>query len=144
MSYLLIALTAVSSSFHVELSKKQTECIATAIYHEARGEPVMGQAAVAYVINNRVHSKRYPSTACAVVYQKHQFTNVQHAKPNKKSKAWRTATEIAAYSQVGLIDDETGGATMYYNPDKASPRWAWEKLAYIGSLQGHKFFREIR
>lgn len=144
MNHLLIALTAVSSNFHVELNQKQTECIATAIYHEARGEPVMGQAAVAYVINNRVHSKRYPNTACEAVYQKHQFTNVQHARPNKESKAWQVATEIAAYSQVGLIDDETGGATMYANFSKVKPRWNFSKLAYVGKLQGHKFFKEVK
>ena len=143
MSALLIALTAISSNFHVELSKKQTTCIATAIYHEARGEPVMGQAAVAYVIDNRIHSKRYPDTACSVVYQKHQFTDIKKAKPNKKSKAWRIAVEIAAYSQIGLIDDETSGATMYYNPSKVHPRWDFSKLAYVGNLQGHDFYREL-
>lgn len=142
MKTILFFIALVSSNFHVDLDPKQTQCIATAIYHEARGEPVMGQVAVAYIINNRVHSDRYPDTACEVVYQPHQFTDIKSAKPDKSSKAWRIAAEIAAYSQVGLIDDETTGGTMYYNPRKASPSWDFSKLELVGYLNNHAFFRE--
>jgi hypothetical protein len=44
-------------------------CLTKNIYHEARGEPVDGQYAVAEVTMNRVASKHYPNTVCDVVYQ---------------------------------------------------------------------------
>ena len=43
-------------------------CIATAIYFEARGEPLAGRFAVAEVVINRMHDPRYPDDACSVVY----------------------------------------------------------------------------
>ena len=45
------------------------ECLAKAVYFEARGEPLDGQRAVAEVILNRVDSPRFPSTVCGVVTQ---------------------------------------------------------------------------
>ena len=44
-------------------------CLATAIYFEARGEPMVGQVAVAQVIVNRVYDERFPDTVCDVVKQ---------------------------------------------------------------------------
>ena len=40
----------------------QMHCLATNIYHEARGESFAGKVAVANVTHNRVDSKRYPDT----------------------------------------------------------------------------------
>ncbi|HEX9858836.1 MAG TPA: cell wall hydrolase, partial [Paracoccaceae bacterium] len=45
------------------------QCLAEALYFEARGETVQGQFAVAEVILNRVDSPRYPATICGVVHQ---------------------------------------------------------------------------
>ena len=47
----------------------QITCMTVALYHEARGEPLEGQKAVAQVIMNRVNSRAYPGTACGVIYQ---------------------------------------------------------------------------
>ena len=47
----------------------QMHCLATNIYHEARGESIKGKSAVAHVTMNRVTSNRYPNTVCEVVYQ---------------------------------------------------------------------------
>jgi spore germination cell wall hydrolase CwlJ-like protein len=53
----------------------QVHCLAEAVFHEARGESIEGQAAVARVVMNRT---RYPKTfgksICEVVYQKGQFS----------------------------------------------------------------------
>ena len=144
MSVVLAYIAAISTQLSVELSPKQTKCIAHAVYHEARGEPIMGQSAVAYVINNRVAHKRYPDTACEVVYQPWQFSHIKQTVPDYDSKAWARAVEIAAYSQVGLIQDETQGATMYVNLNKVKPKWDFSKLALVGSLQGHTFYKEIK
>ena len=44
-------------------------CLATAIYFEARGEPFVGQSAVAHVVLNRVQDARFPNDICSVVKQ---------------------------------------------------------------------------
>ena len=49
-------------------------CLATAIYFEARGEPMVGQVAVAQVIVNRVYDERFPDTVCDVVKQGEYYT----------------------------------------------------------------------
>lgn len=143
MKTILIALAAINANFNIELNPQETKCIATAIYHEARGEPVMGQAAVGYVINNRVFSDRYPDTACGVVYQPWQFSHIETAKPDYNSEAWKQAVEVAAFTQVGLIEDETDGATMYYAHGLVTPKWDFTKLEFVGELQGHKFYKEV-
>ena len=49
-------------------------CLAMAIYFEARGEPMVGQVAVAQVIMNRVYDHRYPNDVCDVVKQGYYYT----------------------------------------------------------------------
>lgn len=52
----------------------ETQCLAEVLHHEARGEPVRGQLAVAQVVLNRTQHVQYPHTICQVVYQPHQFS----------------------------------------------------------------------
>ena len=56
------------------ISSKERDCLAANIYYEARGESVKAQKAVAHVTLNRVKSKQYPKTVCAVVLQNKQFS----------------------------------------------------------------------
>lgn len=58
-------------------SDTEVQCMAMAIYHEARGEPLRGQAAVGWVILNRTEHKGYPlnvvskrgkGTVCDIVH----------------------------------------------------------------------------
>jgi spore germination cell wall hydrolase CwlJ-like protein len=53
----------------VVIDQHQLDCLATNIYHEARGESDMGKLAVAHVTVNRVKSRKFPNTVCDVVYQ---------------------------------------------------------------------------
>ena len=46
---------------------EEANCIAVAVYHEARGESLEGQIAVARVIMNRAASGKYPPTWCNFV-----------------------------------------------------------------------------
>ncbi|MFN5901342.1 MAG: cell wall hydrolase, partial [Novosphingobium sp.] len=45
------------------------QCLAAAVYYEARSESDVGQRAVAQVVLNRVAHPSYPNTVCGVVYQ---------------------------------------------------------------------------
>ena len=55
---------------------EQAHCIAVAVYHEARGESLEGQLAVARVIMNRAASGKYPPSWCGTVKQPWQFSFV--------------------------------------------------------------------
>ena len=57
---------------------EETNCLATAVYFEARGESLEGQLAVAHVVMNRASSGRYPPDWCGVVKQPAQFSFVRH------------------------------------------------------------------
>ena len=51
-------------------ASREADCMAKAIYFEARGEVMGGKKAVGTVIYNRMESKVFPTTACGVVYQR--------------------------------------------------------------------------
>ena len=50
-------------------SSRELECLADAVYYEARGETPSGQAAVAQVVMNRVRHPAFPKSICGVVFQ---------------------------------------------------------------------------
>ena len=53
-------------------------CLALTIYHEARGEPLEGQRAVAEVVLNRVAHSSFPDDVCGVVKDPYQFSYVSN------------------------------------------------------------------
>jgi len=64
----------------MDLSEDELGCLVENVYHEARGEGALGQAAVAYVTLNRVRSPDYPDTICGVVWQPGQFSWTEDGK----------------------------------------------------------------
>lgn len=57
-----------------KIKANEEKCIAEAVYHEARGEPIEKQKQVIYVILNRKHNKNFPKNACNIINQPGQFT----------------------------------------------------------------------
>ena len=114
----------------------QLHCLATAVYFEARGEPLAGQLAVAQVILNRVSSGRYAADVCGVVYQPGQFSFARRA-PNTASADWRTARAIAliAQAQTWL---QVAPRAMAFHASFASPGWNRPRIGRIGN---HVFYR---
>ncbi len=53
----------------VQNTDPQWQCLAEALYFEARGESIKGQFAVAEVIMNRVEHGYYPDSLCGVIKQ---------------------------------------------------------------------------
>jgi len=121
------------------------ECLATAIYFEARGEGVAGQAAVAEVILNRVESPSFPRTICGVVNQSNgrgcQFSYTCDGRADRigDRAAWVTAGKIATAMMDGAPRALTEGATYFHTP-AVRPSWArrFEKTVKIGR---HIFYR---
>lgn len=121
-------------------------CLAANIYHEARGEGIEGQIAVANTTVNRTNIKRFPSSVCGVVHQKNQFSWVAD-KPYidlndpLEMKAYQKALYLALDVMNGKVEDITKGADHYYNPHKVSPKWA-EKITEIAMIGNHRFMKE--
>jgi spore germination cell wall hydrolase CwlJ-like protein len=127
---------------------KAEKCLASAIYFEARGEPVRGQIAVAQVVMNRVFSGYYPGDVCGVVYQdshRHlacQFTFACDGKRDRVDEldAWVRAREIARDTLDGKFWLADVGKATHYHAYWVHPRWVREmrKLDRIGV---HTFYR---
>ena len=131
---------AVAAQVVPDTLDRETECLAGAVYFEAKGESLEGQLAVAEVVLNRADSGRYPSTACGVVFQRHQFSFVRHGDfpPIKRnSRAWREAIAIAQIAQDDLWESRVSDA-MFFHASRVSPGWRKTRIAQVGN---HVFYR---
>ena len=127
---------------------EEWRCLSEAIYHEARGETLEGQVAVAEVILNRKESGRYPSTVCGVVEQGTgqrnmcQFSYYCDGQSDAVSdaQAWAMAGRVARVMLDGAPRLLTEGA-MFYHTKAVSPYWA-DEFTQTASIGAHLFYRE--
>ena len=132
-----------------ESQKRDLTCLALNIYHEARGESLVGQYAVAEVTMNRVNSRRFPDTVCEVVYQKNwdplrgryvgafawtEFDNV----PQPEGEAWRQAATVAKTMYYGQVPPMLKGA-LHYHAVFLKPSWSRGKRV-IARVGNHLFY----
>lgn len=124
----------------------ELECLARAVYFEARGEPIKGQAAVAEVVVNRTQSPYFPRTICGVVQQSGgggcQFSFVCDGKSDKIADrtAWYVAEKIASAYVDGTPRTLTEGATYFHTP-AVKPSWA-HRFAMTVRIGSHYFYRQ--
>lgn len=112
-------------------------CLALNIYHEARGEPMIGQLAVAMVTLNR--AKRNFRRVCEIVFKPHQFSWTNKASVITEPKAFKLAQAIAR--NAFQLTDFTAGA-IYYHRAGVYPHWATTKIR-VGRWGNHIFYQEI-
>lgn len=123
------------------------KCLSEAVYYEARSESRSGQLAVADVVKNRVKSKHYPSTICAVVYEGEerpfacQFSFACDGSMDRapKGKAWQRSQDIAQISLTGFVPDLTKNSTHYHTVE-IEPDWS-KTLEFKAQIGFHKFYR---
>lgn len=126
----------------------EQRCLAEAIYFEARGESLKGQAAVAQVVLNRVRNPEYPATICGVVYQNEDWRNrcqFSFACDGRRDtirskKHWDMAEEVAMAVTAGKIWLAEVGSSTHYHATYVRPRWArtMKRMSRIGL---HVFYR---
>lgn len=121
------------------LHASDVRCLAESIYHEARGEPVHGQLAVAHVVLNRVNDPRFPDTVCAVIHQRGQFHGITQKPRIKEQEAWQRAKQLAeqAVELYAQGQDRSQGAVFFQRSRKLA-RYHSEHVARIGK---HSFFQ---
>jgi spore germination cell wall hydrolase CwlJ-like protein len=120
----------------------EEDCLANAVYFEARGESIEGQLAVAEVVLNRAASGRYPTTLCGVVVQPYQFSFVRRGvipAANRESAAWRRAVAVARIAQAGTTR-LLGANVLWYHANYVSPSWG-RRLSRSNRIGAHIFYR---
>ena len=132
----------VASAARVETDTQEQDCLASAVYFEARGEPLKGQLAVADVVLNRVMSERYPDSICEVVEQPMQFSFVNATgsipEADRSSQSWLNAVAIARIALAGTaraVDSDV----LWYHADYVSPSWG-RRLARQDKIGLHIFY----
>lgn len=126
----------------VDTAGAEEDCLANAVYFEARGESLEGQLAVAEVVLNRSRSGRYPATWCGVVTQHAQFSFVRGGvipAANRTSEAWKRAVAIARIAQQGS-NRMLAANVLWYHANYVSPSWG-RRLARSSVIGAHIFYR---
>lgn len=134
--------TDVARLAAVNTNGAEEDCLANAVYFEARGESLQGQLAVAEVVLNRARSGRYPPTWCGVVTQHAQFSFVRHGvipAANRGSEAWRRAVAIARIAQTGTTR-MLAANVLWYHANYVSPAWG-RRLSRSSVIGAHIFYR---
>lgn len=120
-------------------SSASLQCLTEALYHEARGESVAGQRAVAEVILNRVDHPAFPRSVCGVVNQPKQFSYKGRVGKMRDRAALNRARKIAAEALAGAPRSLTGGAT-YFHTTYVKPSWS-RRMTRTTRIGAHVFYR---
>ena len=108
--------------------------LARLVSGEARGEPYIGQVAVAAVVLNRVKHAAFPNTISGVIFQAGAFDAVWDGQFDMEpSDACYRAARDAMNGW-----DPTGGCVYYYNPMTATNDWILTRTVQL-SIGQHAF-----
>ncbi len=116
-------------------------CLAFNVYFEARGEPLQGQWAVAEVTITRARASG--RTVCEEVFEDRQFSwNLMERPIVRKGEAWDTALYVANMTLIQPTNFARG-ATHFFNPKKANPKWA-KDMCKVTTIGKHVFYRSCQ
>ncbi len=126
---------------------RERQCMAEAIYYEARSERLAGQMAVAEVVLNRVRHRAYPNTVCDVVYQGSerttgcQFTFTCDGSMARApyGRGWERSQLVAEHALMGFARPVTNRATHYHTTE-VDPYWN-DNLVRTRRIGSHIFYR---
>lgn len=138
---------------------KQVACMAQNIFYEAGSEPLMGQAAVARVVMNRI-AHGFGKNPCSVIHQSTlvervidnqiqmiklcQFSWVCEGKgdPNKNNPKYKQAEQVAydvlAYDSYKEVLPRTA---LFFHNIQVDPLWPYKQVAKIGN---HIFYSKTK
>ena len=94
-----------------ELPEDELRRMVETIHHEGRRESILGQAAVAHVVLNRVKSPLYPDSVCEVVWQPGKFLWTEDGRSDRVTDldAGAKAVDLTLAVTRGKIKDPGGG-----------------------------------
>lgn len=124
------------SSAQTNTRNNESELLARIVHAESKGEPYIGQVAVAAVILNRIDSPDFPNTLSGVIYQPGAFEPVSNGTINQSVPSDASARKAASEALNGY--DPTGGCLYFFNPDTATSKWIWSKTI-VKTIGKHHF-----
>jgi N-acetylmuramoyl-L-alanine amidase len=130
------SVTPTQSYGSKNVSANDMKLLSNAVYGEARGEPYIGQVAIAAVIMNRMDNPNFPNTVPGIIFQPGAFTAVADG------QIWLSPN---AQAQKAVNDalrgwDPSSGAIYYFNPATATSKWIWSR-PQIKRIGDHIFCR---
>lgn len=119
------------------------------IFLEASAEPPEGRRAVAWVIMNRLYSRRYGPSVTSVCLWPEQFSCWNAADPDRQRLGKTSDTDSILLDSVAALQevqaggtDPTEGATLYYSSSmKTPPEWAANAIFTV-QIGSQLFYRE--
>jgi len=126
----------IYSSAETNSRNNESELLARIVHAESKGEPYLGQVAVAAVILNRIDSPDFPNTLAGVIYQPGAFEPVSNGNINQPVPNDASARKAAREALNGY--DPTGGCLYFFNPDTATSKWIWSK-PIVKTIGKHHF-----
>ena len=126
-----------------KIDMKQLACMARNIYYEAGAETMIGQAAVARVVMNRINHG-FAETPCKVIYQKTtinenivcQFSWVCEDKtdPSKSNPRYKRALQVAYEVMVfDMHKNVVPKSALFFHAITIDPLWPYKQVAIIGN-----------
>lgn len=125
----------------LQLAAEELDCLALAVYHESRNQPILGQMATATVVLNRAKSAGFPDRICGVIKDGGvtapcQFSWYCDGKPDTPYEVgpWRTAKAVAEFVLDHREVDMLNGADHFHDTSIDPPSWAAQmsRVARIG------------
>lgn len=128
--------------FNLKTIDPAVYCAAVNTFYEARGEPLIGQAAIVEVVKNRAKHEDYPDSTCGVVKDSAFYGNkkvcqfswyckrgvvkspVSANSTAKKIKEWHDIVVVTMMVMQGHIKGVVGNSTHFYNNKTSKPSWA--------------------
>ena len=133
------SVVAAEAAAAPKLNERQVTCVAKVVHHEAANQPREGQIAVAHVLVNRVKAG-FADHVCAAANQKGQFFQLKSYHPNKDSRSWAAAVDVARAVLAGEVDDPSNGA-LFFHANWARLDSFFRTRTRVARVEDHDFFR---
>lgn len=136
--------TTTNSSNLNTFTKTDFNCLVEAVYFEGRGEPVLGQLAIAQVVLNRVALPSFPKTICGVVHHKVDKTCAfsyycdgrTDKMDNETSKQQAIMVASLAFEGVQI---KTLSNSTHFHAAYTTPKWIKDRK-FVKQIGEHLFY----
>ena len=136
---------------NIVANNNEYRCAVRNLYHEGRGEGLVGQAFIVKSVLNRVRDTKHPHSICKVIYQRMQFSWTHQIPKNKQQVPNKTTSEkellkqLEALSTVVILLDRVGidftQGSQFYHSVKVKPNWDYSKLEKTNVVGNHVFYK---
>jgi len=112
-------------------------CMAVNLFHEGRGEPILGQVAIIHTVRNRAQGK--PENVCKVVYAHAQFSWTLN-NPGIKASDLKKFDEILHTCVIAWQFSDITSGSDHYHHTSIKPYWT-KKMKRTMQIGQHVFYR---